>query len=95
MTEKKRIATLIGAPINSSKNTPVEISELAYVTQTLPGDKVYRYDAFDSDIDQVLDVDTTNANVTAIKRTPESEVELIFKALNSQQEYVHLHDVLN
>ena len=95
ITARKRISTLIGEPINPSLNTPVEISELAYVAVAEPGDKVYRYDSYDADVDQVLDIDTTTADVTAVKRTPLSETELIFKGLDSQREYVHLHDVMN
>lgn len=95
MDKRKRIATLIGSPINPSKNTPVEINEMAYIAIAEPGDRVYRYDSYDTDVDQILDIDTTDANITSVKRTPMSETELIFKGLDSMQEYVHLHDVLN
>lgn len=91
----KRISKLIGSPINPSKNTPVEIEELAYVDTVEANEDAYRFDAYDTDTDQVLDIDTTNANITALKRSPVSETKLVFKGLDSQQEYVHLHDILN
>ncbi len=79
-----RIAKLIGQPINPSLPVPVEIAEIADVFTAEAGEKVYRYDSYDSDADQILDINTTNANITAVKRTPETEVELTFKGMNSK-----------
>lgn len=95
MNYQRRIAKLIGEPINPSLPVPVEISELAFTDTADPGEDVYRYDSYDTDADQILDVDTTNANITAVKRSPMDKTVLTFKGLDSQLEYVHVHDVLN
>lgn len=89
------VAKLIGQPINPSLPVPIELGELADTFVVDPGEKVYRWDAYDTLADEVLDVDTTNANITALKVTPESEVELSFKGLNTKMQYVHVDDVMD
>ena len=89
------ISKLIGVPINPSLSVPVEISAIADVSVVEPGEKVFRFDNYDTDVAQILDVDTTNANITAVKRSPVDDTELTFKGLNSQMEYVHIDDVID
>ena len=87
------IAKLIGAPINVQLPVPVEISAIADLDTAEPGEHVFRFENLDTLADVILDIDT-NGVVTAVKRTPGSDVELSFKGLNSKQEYVLLKDVL-
>jgi len=87
------IAKLIGAPINVQLPVPVEMSAIADFATAEPGEKMFRFENLDTLADVVLDIDS-NGVVTAVKRTPGSDVELSFKGLNSKQEYVLLKDVL-
>lgn len=93
MDKHLEIAKLIGAPINVQLPVPVEISAIADVDSVEPGEKTYRFENLDTLADVCLDIDT-NGVVTAVKRTPGSDVEVTFKGLNSKQEYVLLKDVL-
>lgn len=88
------LAMLIGEPISTQLPVPVEIATIADFDTAKPGEKVFRFENMDTLADVVLDVDT-NGVVTAVKRTPGTDVELTFKGLNSKQEYVLLMDVLN
>ena len=87
------VAKLIGEPINVQLPVPVELNAIADIYTADPGEHVYRFENLDTLADVVCDVDT-NGVVTAIKRVPNSDVELTFKGLNSKQEYVLLKDVL-
>lgn len=89
------LSKLIGEPINPSLNNPVEITAMADVSTAEPGEKVWRYDAYDTDPDQILDVDTTNGAITLVKRTPMSDTQLTFKGLNSNLEWVLVDAVLS
>jgi len=88
------ISKLIGEPINLSLPTPVEISAIADIEVVDPGEKVWVYDAYDTDADEGLDINPSTGAITVIKRTPMAITELSFKGLQSQLEYVLATDVL-
>ncbi len=88
------ISKLIGEPINLSLPVPVEISAIADTEVVDPGEKVWVYDAYDTDSDEILDINPTTGAITVIKRTPMAITELTFKGLQSQLEYVLATDVL-
>jgi hypothetical protein len=87
------LSKLIGEPINPSLNCPVEISTIADVDTAEAGEKVWRYDAYDTDADQILDVEA-DGRIVPQARTPMSDTQLTFKGLNSQLEYVLVDAVL-
>ncbi len=84
---------LIGEPINPSLPNPVEITTIADTDTAEAGEKVWRFDAYDTDADQILDVET-DGRITPQARTPLSDTQLTFKGLNSQLEYVLVDTVL-
>ncbi|KKN22908.1 hypothetical protein LCGC14_0910180, partial [marine sediment metagenome] len=88
------IARLIGEPINVQLPVPVELAKIADVFTAEPGEKVWRYTAFDSSLDTVLAVDA-NGVITQVKRTPIGDAELTFSGLNSKEEYVLIDDILS
>jgi len=81
------VSKLVGEPINKQLPVPVEISAIADVFTAEPGEKVWRYTAFDTSLDTVLAVDANGA-ITVVKRTPTGDAELTFDGLNSKLEYV-------
>lgn len=87
------IAKLIGEPINAQLPVPVELAEIADVFTAEPGEKVWRYTAFDTSLDTILAVDANGA-ITQVKRTPTGDAELTFSGLNSKEEYVLIDDIL-
>jgi energy-converting hydrogenase Eha subunit A len=87
------LSKLIGQPINPSLNVPVEMSEIANEDTAEPGEKVFRFDAYDTDADQILDVEA-DGRITPVARTPIADTQLTFKGLNSQLEYVLVDAVL-
>lgn len=89
------ISKLIGEPINPSLPVPVEVEAIADIFTAEPGEKVFRYDAYDTDADEILDVDTTSGAITIVKRSPMSDTQLTFKHLNSKLEYVLVEDVID
>lgn len=82
------ISKLIGEPINLSLPVPVEISAIADEEIVDPGEKVWVYDAYDTDADEILDINPTTGAITIVKRTPMVDTELTFKGLQSPLEYV-------
>lgn len=88
------LAKLIGEPINAQLPVPVEISAIADTFTAEPGEKVWRYTAFDTSLDTIIDVDVNGA-ITLVKRTPTGDAELTFKGLNSKLEYVLIDDILS
>jgi hypothetical protein len=89
------LAKLLGEPISTQLPVPFEIMEIADFDTAEPGEKVFRWINLDTLADVILDADPTNGVVKVIKRTPGSDVELTFKALDSKLEYVLIHDILN
>ena len=87
------VSKLVGEPINKQLPVPVEISAIADVFTAEPGEKVWRYTAFDTSLDTVLAVDANGA-ITVVKRTPTGDAELTFDGLNSKLEYVLINDIL-
>jgi len=87
------VSKLVGEPINKQLPVPVEISAIADVFTAEPGEKVWRYTAFDTSLDTVLAVDANGA-ITVVKRTPTGDAELTFDGLNSKLEYVLIDDIL-
>jgi len=90
-----KIAKTIGVPVNPSLNTPVEVSALANLDEAEPGEHVYRYDAQDTDADEILDVATSTGVITAVKTSPVADTLLTFKHLNSKKQYVLVPDVMD
>ena len=88
------IAMQVGEPINAQLPVPVELAEIADVYVAEPGEKVWRYTAFDSTYDICLAVDATNGAITVVKRSPTGDAELTFTGLNSNLEYVLINDIL-
>lgn len=87
------LSKLIGEPINPSLPVPIEISTIADTDTAEAGEKVWRYDAYDTDADQILDVET-DGRIVPQARTPMSDTQLTFKGLNSLLEYVLVDAVL-
>jgi len=87
------LSKLIGEPINPSLPVPVEISTIADTFEADPGEKVWRFDSYDTDADQILDVET-DGRIVPQARTPLSDTQLTFKGLNSMLEYVLVDTVL-
>jgi len=87
------VARQIGEPLSAQLPVPVEISEIADTFTADPGEKIWRYTAFDTSLDTVLAVDAAGALVT-VKRTPTGDAELTFTGLNSKLEYVLIDDIL-
>jgi hypothetical protein len=87
------LSKLIGEPINPSLPVPIEISAIADVSEADAGEKVWRFDGYDTDVDQILDVES-DGRITPQARTPVSDTQLTFKGLNSQLEYVLVDTVL-
>jgi hypothetical protein len=87
------IAKLIGEPINPSLNVPVEITTIADTFEADAGEKVWRYDGYDTDVDEILDVEASG-RIVPQARTPLSDTQLTFKGLNSMLEYVLVDAVL-
>lgn len=87
------IAKQIGQPIDPALPVPMPLAEVADVFTALPGEKVWRYSAFATSSDYVVDVDGNGA-ITVVKRTPTGDAELTFKGMNSKLEYVLIDDIL-
>ena len=87
------VSMQVGQPINAQLPVPVEISAIADTFTAEPGEKVWRYTAFDTALDTVLAVDANGA-ITLVKRTPTGDAELTFSGLNSKLEYVLIDDIL-
>jgi len=87
------IAKQVGEPINAQLPVPVEISAIADTFTAEPGEKVWRYTAFDTAVDTILDVES-DGSIKPVKRSPTGDAELTFKGLNSKLEYVLIDDIL-
>ena len=87
------IAKTIGEPINPSLPVPVEISAIANLETAEPHEKVWCFQDYDTDNDEILDVET-DGSITVQKRDAIGDTELTFKGLNSQLEYVLVDAVL-
>ena len=87
------LSKLIGEPINPSLPNPVEVSEIADTFTADAGEKVWRYDSYDTDVDQILDIEA-DGRITTQARTPMADTQLTFKGLNSQLEFVLVDAVL-
>ena len=88
------MAKVVGQPINPSLPVPLELSEIADIDTVEPGEDVDVFTNMDLDADEILDVDTTNATITVVKRSPLGVTNLTFKQLNSKLERVNLPDLL-
>jgi len=87
------IAKTIGEPINPSLPVPVEIRAIANLETADPHEKVWSFQAYDTDNDEILDVES-DGSITVQKRDAIGDTELTFKGLNSQLEYVLVDAVL-
>jgi len=88
------IAKLLGSPINVQLPVAVELSEMVDFETAQPGEKVFTIENMDTVADVILDIDA-NGQITPVKRTPGTDVQLTFKGMNSKQEYVLLDAVMN
>lgn len=88
------ISKVLGDVINPSLNAAFELTRIADLELVEPGDYVYRFDTLDTEVDQVLDAQT-DGTLSSVKRNPVAGTQLVFKGLNSQQEYIALNDFLN
>lgn len=88
------IAKLIGEPINTQLPVAVELATIADIFTAEAGEHVWRIQDLDETADVILAVSSSGV-ITAVKRTPNTDVELTFSGLNSKLEYVLLDDVLN
>jgi len=89
------IAKLIGQPIDTQLPIPYELAKVADYSTEEAGAHAYRYSALDTDADVILQADTANGVILVKKRSPLSDTELSFTALDSQLEYVLVNDILN
>ncbi len=87
------VAKQVGEPINAQLPVPFEISAIAEIDTVEPGEKVWRYTAFDTNTDVVLAVDS-DGEITVVKKSPVGDAEIGFSDLNSKLEYVLISDIL-
>lgn len=88
------IAKLIGEPINTQLPVPVELSLIADVFTAEAGEHVWKYETLDNTADVVLEVNPTTGAITAKKRSPLGDVEMLFSGLQSKMEYVLVDAIL-
>lgn len=88
------IAKVIGEPINIQLPVSPLVKEMAQFEVAEPGEDVKYYTSEDSGTDHIYTVDANGA-VTQVKVTPNTPAALTFAGLQSAQEFVLLHEVLN
>ena len=91
---ERKIARLIGEPINTQLPVALELSEIADTFTAAPGEHAWRIKNLDETADVILQVNS-DGKIIVIKRTPLVDIELSFTGYNSKKEYILVEDILN
>lgn len=90
------VAAVLGECIDPHVKTSVEISMLADVLPPAePGERVYTFQSYDTSADHVLDVNPSTGVITQLAISPTEPVEIKFKELDSNEEYITVTNLLS